>query len=317
MKLTFTLLLAVVTLLAHAQTRQEGPWWPNKLWGANDQVGATNWITPEKIIKSMALVRTGKTIELGHVYEREMPNVGQRSYHLFIPSFPTYPATGKDSIVFNDELVVAELGQVGTQFDGLGHPGKKMKLKDGTTTEVFYNGIQGNEMKNPYGLQKLGVENVKPIITRGILIDLAASKNIPTLPEGYLITMDDIRQALSKQGMKETDIEPGDALLFNLGWWRHWPEKITTEGKPASANQEVIDWIIGRKPCMIGSDASMDAAPDFPVHEDLILKNGINNMEYMDFKDMEQEKRYIFLFIFTPLRLKGATGSPGRPLAIL
>jgi kynurenine formamidase len=125
-----------------------------------------------------------------------------------------------------------------------------------------------------------------------------------------------VRQALAKQGMKEADIEPGDALLFNLGWWRHWPEKITTEGKPAAANKELIDWIIARKPVMIGSDANMDAAPDFPVHENVILKNGIYNLEYMDFRNMEQEKKYTFLFIFTPLRLKGATGSPGRPLAI-
>jgi hypothetical protein len=171
----------VISLFAQAQNRQEGPWWPNPLWRPNDQLGAGNWITPGKILQAIALVKTGKMVELGHVYDRDMPEVGQRSYHLFILSFPTYPPTGKDSMVFNDELVVAELGQVGTQFDGLGHPGRKIKMGDGSTTEVFYNGVQGSEMKNPYGLQKLGVENARPIITRGILIDLAGSKNMSIL----------------------------------------------------------------------------------------------------------------------------------------
>jgi kynurenine formamidase len=301
----------------HAQTRSEGPWWPNKLWGPNDQAGASNWITPEKILKALALVKTGKTIELGHIYERGMPLFGSRSYNIFIPSFPTGGPIGKDNMVFNDEYVTAEIGQVGTQFDGLGHPGRRMTMADGSKMDVFYNGYTGDEMQNPYGLQKLGVENVKPIITRGILIDLASSKAVNTLPENYEITMTDIRNALAKEGLKESDIEPGDALLFNLGWWRLWPDKKTVEGNPARAGREVIDWIIAMKPSMVGSDAALDAPPDFPLHEDLIMKNGIFNLELMDFSMLPATNPpYKFLFIFTPLRLKGATGSPGRPLAI-
>ena len=99
-----------------------------------------------------------------------MPLIGKRSYNLFIPAFPTYEPTGKDQLVFNDEYVTAEIGQVGTQFDGPGHVGKRMKMGDGTTTEVFYNGHTTQEMRSPYGLLKLGVENVKPIITKGIFL---------------------------------------------------------------------------------------------------------------------------------------------------
>jgi kynurenine formamidase len=299
----------------YAQTRSEGPWWPNALWGANDQAGASNWITPEKIIKAVALVKTGKTIELGHVYERGMPMIGQRSYNIFIPSFPTSGPFGKDSVIFNDEYVAAEIGQVGTQFDGPGHVGRQMMMGDSSTVNVFYNGFTENEMRSPYGLLKLGVENVKPIITRGILIDLADYKEINTLPEQYQITMTDIRNTLAKQGLKESDIEPGDALLFNLGWWKHWPNKKSVEGRPAYASKEVIDWIIQMKPCMIGSDANLDG-PEATVHSRVTMENGIFNLESMNFSNMQNEKQYKFLFVFTPLRLKGATGSPGRPLAI-
>ncbi len=283
--------------------------------GTSRSGGGSNWITPEKIVKALSLVKSGKVFELGHVYERDMPLIGKRSYNLFIPAFPTYEPTGKDQIVFNDEYVTAEIGQVGTQFDGPGHVGKRMTMADGTTTEVFYNGMTTKEMRSPYGLLKLGVENVKPIITKGILIDIAGYKGVNTLPERYEITMEDVRNALAKEGLKETDIEPGDALLFNLGWWRIWPDPKTTAGSPAYIGSEVIQWIIARKPSMVGSDANLDG-PDAKVHSELILKNGIFNLELMDFATFPTEKVYKFLFVFTPLRLKGATGSPGRPLAI-
>ncbi|MEK6781766.1 MAG: cyclase family protein [Bacteroidota bacterium] len=312
----FLACLWIIPFLSLAQTKNEGPWWPNKQWGAGDQAGASNWITPEKILKAVALVKTGKTIELGHVYERGMPLVGQRSYNIFIPAFPTSGPFGEDKAIFNDEFVAAEIGQVGTQFDGLGHPGRLMKMADGTTKEVFYNGFMAEDMKDPYGLLKLGVENLKPIITRGILIDVAGYKNVNTLSDGYEITMTDIRSTLTKQGLQESDIEPGDALLFNLGWWRIWPDKKTVEGNPAHVSREVADWIVARKPSMVGSDASLDSPERFYVHTKLIMENGIFNLEFMNFSGIQNEKVYKFMFVFTPLRLKGATGSPGRPLAI-
>jgi kynurenine formamidase len=317
MKIPVFSFLFLFSMMSRSQDKIQGPWWPNVAWGKEDQVGASNWINAQKILQALSLAKTGEVIELGHLYERGMPNVGQRSFNIFIPSFPTYPPSGKDSVVFNDEYVTAEIGQVGTQFDGLGHPGEKMKMADGSSTYVFYNGIQGDEMKNPYGLQKLGVEHVKPIITRGILIDLAGSKNQPMLPEGYVITMSDISDALRKEGLSEKDILPGDALLFNTGWWHHWPDRITVDGKPATASLEVIDWIIARKPSMVGSDAGLDSGPDFPLHFNLIVKNGIYNLEFMDFSQMQNKTQKVFLFLLTTIRIKGATGSPVRPLAIL
>jgi kynurenine formamidase len=313
--LGIALACCTISLSTKAQTKEKGPWWPHPIWGANDQAGGSNWITPEKIMKALSLVKTGKVYELGHVYERGMPLVGDRSYNLFIPSFPTHESGNKDEIVYNDEYVVAEIGQVGTQFDGPGHVGKRMKMADGITTEVFYNGFTTQEIKSPYGLRKLGVENVKPIITRGILIDMASYKGVNTLPERYEITLEDVQKALAKEGMKESDIEPGDALLFNLGWWRIWPDPKTTAGSPAYLSTEVIEWIIARKPSMVGSDANLDG-PEAKVHGEITMKNGIFNLEQMDFATIHTEKVYKFLFVFTPLRLKGATGSPGRPIAI-
>jgi hypothetical protein len=308
--------LVLFNTAAFTQTKESGPWWPNKTWGAGDAAGGSNWITPGKVTKAVALVRTGRILELGHAYERGMPLIGQRSFNLYIPSFPTHGPFGDRKVVYNDEYVTGEIGQVGTQFDGPGHVGQHVKMADGTSTYVFYNGVTADEMRGPYGLSRNGVENVKPIVTRGIHIDLAGFKGVKTLPENYAITLNDVRGALAKQGMKEGDLEPGDALLFDLGWWRLWPDPKTTSGAPAYASREVVDWVIARKPSMIGSDANFDG-PDSWVHTEITMKNGIWNLELMDFAALENEKVHEFMFVFTPLRLKGATGSPGRPIAIL
>lgn len=299
-----------------AQSNEVKPWWPNSQWGAGDQAGASNWITPEKILQAMSLVRTGKTYEMGQVYEQGMPLSGKRTYKLIIPSFPTHGPIGPEKIVFNDEYVSGEIGQVGTQFDGLGHVGMVMKQADGRSTEVFYNGFTKEEMRSPYGLQKLGIEHLKPIITRGLMIDIAGFKKLATVADGFELSLADLKAALSEQGIPESWIEPGDALLFNFGWWRNWPDaSVMSETRRPKINKEVVQWLIEHKPSMVGSDAILDGAV-FNVHTELTMKQGIFNLEWMNFEQMSEDKAYQFLFIFTPVRFKGATGSPGRPLGI-
>jgi hypothetical protein len=313
---TMLALVAAVTITSplFAQTRATGPWWPHPIWGPDDQAGGSNWITPEKVLEAVRLVKTGKVYELGNVYERGMPMIGQRTFAMFIPAFPTYGPIGNTGIVFNDEFLCAEIGQVGTQFDGLGHVGKRLTMADGTTTDVFYNGVPTAEMRAPYGLTKLGVEQVKPIITRGILIDVAGFKGVDTLPSGYEVTLADVRGALARQGIQESELKPGEALLFNFGWWRLWPDAARSNAQGPGVGREVAAWIVERKASMVGSDATTDVA--MAVHEEVTLKHGIFNLEWMRFGDLLSDRAYEFLFVFTPLRLKGATGSPGRPLAI-
>src|SRR5262245_86430 len=114
-----------------------GPkWWPSE-WGPDDQRGATNRLTPAKVLEAKALIRTGKVYQLGRVYEQGMPLPGQRHFSLTIPGRPTGVTEGKNKLVHNDELVSGEIGQVGTQFDGLGHVGVRVGNDD-----VFYNGFK-------------------------------------------------------------------------------------------------------------------------------------------------------------------------------
>ena len=105
-----------------------------------------------------------------------MPLFGARVFAVRIPGTPTGGPFGKNKLVYHDEFVATEIGQVGTQFDGLGHIGC-ITGKDGDMTEMrFYNGFTEAEMANAYGLKKLGIEKVKPFFTRGVLVDVAGSQ---------------------------------------------------------------------------------------------------------------------------------------------
>jgi kynurenine formamidase len=302
----------LLTPPAIGQTRDQGPWWPHEVWGPEDQAGASNWITPEKILEAISLVKTGKVYEMGHVYERGMPLLGQRSFAMFLA-----PGTPREDsgLVFNDEFLSTQIGQVGTQFDGFGHIGKRMQMEDGTVADVFYNGVTFDDMWYRYGLRQLGVEKIKPYITRGILIDVAGYRNVEILPNDYVVTMSDVRGALAGQEQDENGIEPGDALFFNFGWGSLWdePQQILSNWRRRPlAGSDVLDWIVDRSPSVVGWDTGTSGAG----HAQLILTNGIPNLEFTNYHELLADGVFEFMFVFTPLRLKGATGSPGRPLAI-
>jgi kynurenine formamidase len=290
-------------------------WWPSE-WGPDDQRGAANRVTADKVLAARDLIRTGKVYQLGRMYEQDMPIPGKRHFSLTIPGRPTGGPLGKNRIVHNDELISGEIGQIGTQFDGLGHVGVRVGNED-----VFYNGNKLSEFGDTYGLKKLGVENAGAFVTRGILLDLAAVKEERSLPIGYVITPDDLQKALK---FAKTDIRPGDVVLIHTGhgfWWKRDNKKFH-DGEPG-IGLAAGRWLSEQKVALIGSDnwaievvPSQDADRPFEVHQWLLTRHGIYLLENLDLDGLAQDRAYEFAFVFAPLRLKGATGSPGNPLAI-
>jgi kynurenine formamidase len=291
------------------------PWWPSR-WGADDQRGAANLITPEKVVEASRCITEGKVYQLGREYVYGMPLPGKRHYSLTIPGLPTGAPLGKNGLVHNDELISGEIGQVGTQFDGLGHIGVHMGDED-----VFYNGFKLSEFGDTYGLKQLGVEHVGPIYTRGVLLDVAGVKGERSLPGGYAITVEDLQAALDAAG---TQLRPGDAALIRTGhgvWW------LTDNAKYAESEPgiglEAAKWLTDREVVLVGSDNwAIEVVPHenpdrpFEVHQWLLVRNGTYNLENLDLEQLAADKVYEFAFVFSPLRLKGATGSPGNPIAV-
>ncbi len=314
MALTILILLSL-GIDARAQAEPEDPWWPSE-WGPEDERGAVNRLGSDKVLEATALIRDGRVYELGRNYEAGMPLFPGRHFSLTIPGSPTHGPLGDNQLVGHDEIVSGQIGQVGTQFDGLGHVGVRVEGED-----LFYNGFNRRDFGTPYGLERLGVEKVGPIVTRGVLIDVAAYKGVDRLPVGDVISADDLRKTLEKQ---KIEIHTGDAVLIHTGHGQLWmvDNDEYSRGSPG-IGMDAARWLAARKVVMTGADTStVEVIPSenpglaFPVHQELLVRHGIYNLENLDLSELARDGVYEFAFIFSPVKLKGATGSPGNPIAI-
>ncbi|MBI3411073.1 MAG: cyclase family protein [Planctomycetes bacterium] len=290
-------------------------WWPSP-FGADDQRGAANRITPERVVAASKLIKEGKIYSLGHVYEQDMPLYGKRHFSLTIPGSPTGGPFGKNRLVYHDEMFSGEIGQIGTQLDGLGHIGVRMGGDD-----YFYNGFKRSEFGKAYGLEKLGIENVGVFFNRGVLVDVAGFKGVKRMQIGDVVTVADLEGALKKQGV---EVREGDVVLFRTGHAQLWKvnNELYNRGEPG-IGVAAAKWLCERKIVMVGSDTwATEVVPNenteraFEVHQLLLVRNGIYNLENLNLEELARNNIYEFAFIFAPLPLKGASGSPGNPIAV-
>jgi kynurenine formamidase len=299
-------------------------WWPNKLWGAGDQAGSTNWYSkPEVIKRAMSATKTGKVYKLGHEYNSEMPLFGARKFSLRIPGTPTGGAFGANRIMWNDEFLATEVGQVGTQFDGLGHIGVETGAPGDKNEMRWYNGFTAAEMGSPYGLLKLGTQELKPIVARGILLDIQAVRG-RIMNKGEVITMADVKAALKKQGMEGFKFAPGDAIIFRTGWEAYWTDPAKFNDGCPGIGMEVARWVAEDVQAGVtgGDTWPVDAVPNpdpacvFCVHQYLQTRHGIVNQENMKLSELAKDGVYVFTYMYSPAPITGATGSMGAPIAI-
>ncbi len=288
---------------------QENRWYPS-IWGADDQRGALNRLTTEKVLGAVSLIKTGKVYELGRVYEDAMPLFGTRHFSLRIPQMSG--PLGDNQVTWHEEIFSGEIGQIGTQFDGLAHIG---------IGDIYYNGLLQSEIAKAEGFVKLGVENVGAIVTRGVLIDIVGYKGVEHLEDKYEITADDLEGALRQQGIT---IGSGDVVLIHTGWGRLWiTDNERYNGSEPGIGLDAGKYLVDQEIVMVCADNwAIEVVPNpnesisFPVHQLFLPQNGIYNLENIITEELAKDKVYEFAFIFTPLKLKGATGSPGSPIAI-
>src|SRR5262245_59137222 len=162
---------------------------PSK-WGAGDERGSANLMNSETVLRAARLIRMGEVVELGRVLSAEMPLSAGRRFEVDTKRTNMNPQSNRRGS--NEELVVAEIGQVGTQFDGFAHQ---------TVGNTLYNCFKMDEISTRNGFTKLGIQNVGALVTRGVLIDVAALKGVEMLPDNYEITPQDLQQALAKQNL--------------------------------------------------------------------------------------------------------------------
>jgi kynurenine formamidase len=281
-------------------------------WGAEDERGAANLLTAAKVLEATKLIKEGKVYELGRVLEIGIPTFGIRRFGLYTAR--TTHIRGRNDNRSNEELVVTELGQVGTQFDGLAH------ITIGGLAYNCYDTLPTDRLVRT-GFDKMGVEKVGTIFTRGVLVDIAGVKGVEMLEAGYEIPVADLEAALRTQGVA---ISPGDAVLIHTGWGTLWmKDNAKYNSSPAGLGIAAANWLVERQPVLVGTDTfpvEVFPNPDkelfAPVHQIFLVSNGIYLLENLDLAGLARERVYEFAFVLQPLKIKGGTGSTVAPSAL-
>ena len=279
-------------------------------WGANDQRGSANHMKPETVLRATKLIRTGEVIELGQVLSAAMPLLNGRRFDVHTKRTFMNPQSNRRGS--NEEFVSSEIGQVGTQFDGFAHQ---------TIGTSMYNCFKLDEIATRNGFEKLGVENVGSLFTRGVLIDVAALKGVEMLADNYEITPQDLQQALEKQKLK---LQPGDAVIIHTGYGKLWNKDNARYGKSSPGiGVAAAEWLAKQDPMLVGADnPSIDVNPNpdpkisLPVHQIMLVVNGIHLLENLKLDQLAARRIYEFALIVQPLKIQGGTGSTVAPIAV-
>ena len=307
---TLLTICGIVALLSPgAGVAQQADWYPSQ-WGADDRRGAANRLTADEVLAVGNLITTGRVYQLGRVLEAGIPVFGTRHYSLKVPH--ALGPLGANQTMGHEAIISGELGQLGTQFDGLGHIG---------VGDLFYNGLSRHDFATPDGLTMLGVETVGPIVTRGVLIDVAAYRGVEMLEGGYEITRADLIGALDRQRIS---ITPGDVVLIHTGWGSLWMvDNDRFNASEPGIGIEAAEFLIEAEIVMVGADTwatevlpNPDPTLAFPVHQLLLAKSGVYNIENVATELLAADQAYEFAFVYAPLLLKGVAGSPANPVAI-
>ncbi|MDA9999075.1 cyclase family protein [bacterium] len=306
--LALTLALSSLTTPVFA----EDNWYPSK-YGADDTLGAMNELSEKKTKLAAQLVKTGKTYALGVETGPTSPAYPPRSYSMTILQLDDGMGTplGSNKATGNDDLMHIWMG-IGSQIDGLGHMG---------VNHQYYNGHMASDFVTPSGLTKLSIDRLPPVATRGVLLDIAKLMKTDILPAGTAFNKAEIDAAAKAAGIT---IEAGDVVLFHTGWLNVMdsdPEAFMAsapglglEGARYLASLGVV--AVGADTWALEVLPSEDATMLFPVHPELLAKNGIYILENMDTRALAADNANEFLFVLGTPRFVGAVQAVINPVAI-
>jgi kynurenine formamidase len=294
-------------------------WWPSR-YGADDQIGSLNEVTPTTIVAAARLVRQGRVFDLGRILDANVPHFPGRFWqqtlvanaHLNNPRRPEgmEGGWGKNQVNWLIELATGTF-QIGTQLDGLNH----LQIGD-----RFYNGWRARDIVEDWGTSKLGIETVPPIITRGVLVDVARHRGVARLDAGDVISVDELESILHGQA---TPVGAGDALLFHTGWGSLWSDHQAFNAGEPGIGMAVADWLVERRVALTGADTwsygavpSEDPERPFLVPQTLNVKHGVFIMENLATEVLAEAGVYEFMFALTHHKTRGSTAAVIAPAAV-
>ncbi len=287
-------------------------WYPSR-FGVDDEIGALNFLQPDKILEATALVKRGETYSLAIPTGPETPAYPPRSFQMNIVSPGQYGGStwGKNKAGGIDEFFTVWPG-IGTHFDGLGHI---------AIDHYFYNGTPSEEVYDHIGVKKFGTETIPPIVTRGVLLDIAALRGVDVMAPGDVITPADIQAAMERQSVK---IRSGDVVMLRTGWITMAetnPDKFI--GPVPGLGKEGAQYLSDAEVVIIGVDQySTEVMPAedpdefIPVHQLDLAVNGVYHLQNVMLEDLARDGINEFMFVLGLPRFVGATQMTANPVAI-
>ncbi len=291
-------------------------WWPSK-YGADDQAGSLNEIETATMVEAAGLVKEGRVYDLSHTLHQDVPVFPGRTFR----SYLTTPAhqinrrrgegdgLGRNHVNWILEVVTAT-SQMGTHVDALNH------LQQG---DRMYNGHTLDDVVEEWGTNRLGIDTLPQVFTRGVLVNIAGHLEVERLEPGHVITVQQVEAALGS-----VEVGRGDALLFHTGWGNQWndPDRYLV-GEPGPG-MAVAEWMVGHGVALAGCDTwSFGPVPPedpdrpFLVPQTLNTRHGMVIVENLFLSELAVAGVVQFLFILAHPKVKGATGAWVAPLAVV
>lgn len=278
--------------------------------GDNRAVQGDSGLSLSSLIRELASSR---------VYDLEQPRFfGMPNAPSHLPGFVYtlhrhHESGGEESRTSASGLVISP-EHAGTHIDALCHQAEELQM---------YGGIQADpSVQSGFGFTKLGAETIAPILARGVLLDIASHSGVARLPERHLITATEFEMTAAAQG---TSVQKGDVVLVRTGYGAHWDDPKLYE-HAAGVHASGSRWLADRQVRVVGADnvawdifglRDEEMGVSLPGHVILLVRNGIHILEHLYLEQLAQDRVHEFAFVCLPLKMRGATGSPIRPIAVV
>lgn len=290
-------------------------------WGKGDQLGAAHLLTPERTLKALQGVRDGQILDLSHVIEIGAPRMAPNQSPYHIQAGPTSAGSirrrrkmGATNDAGSNLERIEMTTHVGTHIDALGHFSKG---------DTLYGGYSATDTVDDFGLASLGIENMPPIVTRGILLDVSRHDGGDYLEAGRAVTIADLEKALSAAKLR---LEAGDVVCVNTGWGRFFMSDNDryVAGEPG-IDAEAARWLTAQDCVAIAADnMALEVLPGtehpeivMPVHQHCLAEAGVHIIENLVMDPLIERDVRSFCFMLSAVKFKGATGCPVRPIALV
>jgi kynurenine formamidase len=290
------------------------------------EVGPIGDLPADRIVEAARLVRAGRAYSLAATRYPGMPLFpGHPPFQVLNYRTPRGIRVGQLTPwgPVND----AGLGYMAEYLMATTHSGAHMDALAHMTVADdmhWYGGGNADEHLSDHGPTYGDASKMPPFFTRGVLLDAPGYRGVECLPKGSPI---DARELAAIAGWEGVEVRPWDVVLIRTGYMGLWPDaERMADHKTAGPDVSAARWLLERHIVATGTDTEtyeVQPAPDpgtpanpQPVHTLLLIEHGVYLMESLDLEALARDRVYEFLFVALPLKIRGATGSPVRPVAI-